>query len=179
MASIIKVDQIQTAAGGTPTAADLGINTTGSVLQVVQAVKDDTFSSTSTSWTDITSLSVSITPISTSSKIMLFVCLHGGGTGQTPRFKVLRNSTDVGVGIAAGSRVRAGFGTGYARDSNQIQSMNWSYLDSPNTISSIVYKVQGHNDNGATWHINRSQDYQDTSTGVTTVSTITAIEIAG
>ena len=34
MTSIIKVDQIQTAAGATPTAADLGINTTGSVLKV-------------------------------------------------------------------------------------------------------------------------------------------------
>ena len=33
MTSIIKVDQIQTAAGGTPTAGDLGLNVTGSVLQ--------------------------------------------------------------------------------------------------------------------------------------------------
>ncbi len=37
MTSIIKVDQIQTLAGTAPTAADLGINVTGSVLQVVQA----------------------------------------------------------------------------------------------------------------------------------------------
>ena len=36
MTSIIKVDQIQNAAGGVPTAGDLGLNTTGSVLQVVQ-----------------------------------------------------------------------------------------------------------------------------------------------
>jgi hypothetical protein len=34
MTSIIKVDQIQTAAGATPTAGDLGINTTGTVLKV-------------------------------------------------------------------------------------------------------------------------------------------------
>ena len=33
MTSIIKVDQIQTAAGGVPTAGDLGLNVTGSVLQ--------------------------------------------------------------------------------------------------------------------------------------------------
>lgn len=36
MTSIIKVDTLQTAAGGVPTAADLGINTTGTVLQAVR-----------------------------------------------------------------------------------------------------------------------------------------------
>lgn len=36
MSSILKVDQIQNAAGGVPTAADLGLNVTGSVLQVVR-----------------------------------------------------------------------------------------------------------------------------------------------
>ena len=42
MTSIIKVDQIQLANGSTPTAADLGINTTGSVLQVLSATKTNT-----------------------------------------------------------------------------------------------------------------------------------------
>ena len=37
MTSIIKVDQIQTAAGGVPTAADLGLNVSGSVVQTVTA----------------------------------------------------------------------------------------------------------------------------------------------
>ena len=36
MTSIIKVDTLQKANGATPTAADLGINTTGTVLQVKQ-----------------------------------------------------------------------------------------------------------------------------------------------
>ena len=36
MTSIIKVDQIQTASGATPTADDLGINVSGSLLQVVE-----------------------------------------------------------------------------------------------------------------------------------------------
>jgi len=41
MTSIIKVDQIQNAAGGVPTAGDLGINTTGTVLQVVQTYNEN------------------------------------------------------------------------------------------------------------------------------------------
>ena len=36
MSSIIKVDTIQTAAGGTPTAGDLGLNVAGSVLAVTE-----------------------------------------------------------------------------------------------------------------------------------------------
>jgi hypothetical protein len=37
MTSIIKVDQIQTTAGGTPTAADLGLNVSGTVLAAYSA----------------------------------------------------------------------------------------------------------------------------------------------
>ena len=45
----------------------------GKVLQVVQTEKTDTFSSTTfNSWTDITGMSVSITPSSTSNKIYLW-----------------------------------------------------------------------------------------------------------
>ena len=36
----LKVDTIQTAAGGVPTASDLGINIAGSVLQVVRLISD-------------------------------------------------------------------------------------------------------------------------------------------
>jgi hypothetical protein len=40
MTSIIKVDQIQNAAGGVPTASDLGINTTGTVLEHIEGYCD-------------------------------------------------------------------------------------------------------------------------------------------
>jgi len=41
------------------------------VLQVVQTVKTDTFSTTSSSYVDVTGLSVSITPLFSTSKILL------------------------------------------------------------------------------------------------------------
>ena len=44
---------------------------TGSVLQVVQATKTDTFTTTSSTWTNITGLTATITPTSTSSKILI------------------------------------------------------------------------------------------------------------
>ena len=46
---------------------------TGTVLQVVSTAKTDTFESTSTSFTDVTGLSVAITPSSSSNKILVFV----------------------------------------------------------------------------------------------------------
>jgi len=58
---------------------------TGSVLQVVSATKTDTLSTTSTGWLDVTGLSVSITPISSSSKIMVIAGITGSGTTGTTR----------------------------------------------------------------------------------------------
>ena len=70
MTSIIKVDQIQTAAGSTPTAADLGINTTGSVIQTVTHLTGDQTLTTSTTWSDAANSSVSFTPKFANSKII-------------------------------------------------------------------------------------------------------------
>ena len=78
MASIIKVDTIQTAAGGTPTAADLGLNTTGSVVNVyryeyeITASNGGTNTIATTSFTDFRGLSsISYTPQSTGNKLII------------------------------------------------------------------------------------------------------------
>jgi len=49
MTSIIKVDQIQTTAGGTPTAADLGLNVSGSLNDIYHARTFNEVSTSSTS----------------------------------------------------------------------------------------------------------------------------------
>ena len=72
MSSIIKVDQIQKANGATPTAADLGINVTGTVLQYqykdgIQASGSGSFSTSATTLVDFTDHYVDITPTSASS----------------------------------------------------------------------------------------------------------------
>ena len=55
---------------------------TGSILQVVSTTKTDTFTSTSTSMVDITGLSATITPSSTSSKILVMASVASGNTGS-------------------------------------------------------------------------------------------------
>ena len=72
MTSIIKVDQIQTLAGAAPTAADLGINVTGSVLQVVSYLTATQGSQTiTTSDQIINSITKVITPLGANSKFLV------------------------------------------------------------------------------------------------------------
>jgi len=155
---------------------------TGSVLQVVQTSDTGQETSTSNGWNDLGSLSLSITPSSTSSKIYL-MC-HLGVIHQTEDthivyFRFLRDSTAVGVG-AVGSRTPCtastrGQGTG---DANAGFNMAFNYLDSPSTTSAITYKVQYHNYNSGEFHYNRDDGWADGASYPTPISTITAMEIA-
>jgi hypothetical protein len=83
MTSIIKVDQIQTAAGGVPTAGDLGLNTTGTVLEHIEGHCDGrtvggvvfpTVSSystfASTSYADVQGSEVTYTPPSDATTVI-------------------------------------------------------------------------------------------------------------
>jgi hypothetical protein len=72
MTSIIKVDTIQTSAGGTPTASSLGIGGVGKIGQVVNTSNAmSTTTITSTSSVAISGFTATITPSATSSKIFV------------------------------------------------------------------------------------------------------------
>jgi len=119
----------------------------GSVIQVVQAVKTNTFSSSSNSWVDVTGWSASITPSSTSSKILV---LAGGYTSHDALngfayLKLVRNSTDIALGDSRGSATRA---TMDAAQQNAgtvsiiAKHSSIVFLDSPSSTSSVTYKLQ-------------------------------------
>ena len=102
---------------------------TGSVLQVVSTTKTDTFTSTTTgAFTDITGMSVSITPTSSTSKILVNVT--GGCMGQVATsgfmLQLLRDSTAISVGDTAGSRIRASM-NGYSSDAGQLVPFSIQY----------------------------------------------------
>ena len=151
----------------------------GNVLQVVSATKSDTFSSSLTSWNDITGLSVSITPTSASSKILIiFNVFTGETTNQFPFIRIVRNSTVIGVGDAAGSRTQtttASWSSGSTNVQN-IQSMN--FLDSPLTTSSTTYKLQTIATAGQSIFVNRNARDDNVSGEARGISTITVMEIA-
>ena len=183
MTSILKVSTIQTTAGTAPTAADLGLNVTGSVLQVKQAVTDATWSTTSTTLTDVTGMSVSITPSATSSKILVIVDAHIGYDVYAGVFHLLRDTTKIYAG--AGGVSRCGLFSNYYEGSGGTQytllPLTANYLDSPATTSSITYKLQGSSFNSShTSYLNRTHaNISETNRDGLTASSITVMEIAG
>jgi len=163
------------------------LNTTGGILQVVQTVKTDVFSSNPSGvvWTDITGLSVSITPSSSTNKILILCDVKGTGTqsGTMIRTKLLRNNTDIYVGDAASNRPRGMaqfYGVDAASASYHIAQIGGTFLDSPGTTSSVTYKIQiGGDNNSSTIYINRTAgDRDDNYRDARVASSITAIEIA-
>ncbi len=138
---------------------------TGKILQVVQAVKTDTFSTTSGSLVDITGLSLSITPSATSSKILVNVSFNHSITSvdRWMQFQLVRGSTAIYLVDAASSRTRASVFTSLfdaSGRSTHIMNSHIHFLDSPNTTSATTYKLQcaRQNDSVPSLVINRSKD---------------------
>ena len=70
----------------------------GKLLQVVSTTKTDSFTTTSTSYTDITGLSASITPSSSSSKVYVIVHVNSAATTRYASFRLVRGSTNIAIG---------------------------------------------------------------------------------
>ena len=120
---------------------------TGNILQVKQAVKTDTASSSSATFADISGLSVSITPASTSNKILVECRVCSGGEGDSfQAFKVLRDSTAIGLGTGgSGNQTNVSFGLSSPNATTHQYAIRYgvfSFLDSPSSTSALTYKLQ-------------------------------------
>jgi hypothetical protein len=152
----------------------------GMVLNVASTTKTDTQTFNTTTFTDITGLSVSITPSATSSKILVTAnvsCNAQNGTTQG-FMRLVRNSTVIGVGDASSSRIQATSPLPFVNQYSAVSS-SLTFLDSPSTTSSVTYKLQVRDENGYAVYINRSQMDTDNVAGGRYISTITVMEIAG
>jgi len=149
----------------------------GKIGQVVSAVKTDTFSMTSTTFADITDVTVDITPTATSSKVLIVVQLTGGLTsGYNGNFRLVRDSTVINLGDAAGSRSRA-MSHFHSNSSNHTYCNIGSFLDSPSTTSATTYKVQVNVESGGTVWSGASVFDSDTVQMGRTTQTITVMEV--
>ena len=149
---------------------------TGSVLQVVSTTKTDTFSTSSTSYVDITGLSVSITPSSATSKIYVVLSISGSESAGWG-YQLVRGSTAICIGDSGGGSRRQASGGMSVRDTNGVNNGSVSYLDSPATTSSTTYKVQMYVPS-STGYINRTFGDVDAAYTIRSASTITVMEIA-
>ena len=135
--------------------------TNGTVLQVVEGSVTALSSSTTTTYSD-TGLSASITPKSSSSKVLVVVSQNMYSQGSTTglNLRLVRDSTilntivDLCYGTASGVLFHGGM----------------TYLDSPNTTSSTTYKTQFNRNTGSSTAFVQPNSNR---------SSITLMEIAG
>lgn len=150
----------------------------GSVLQVVQTVKTDTFTTASTSFVDVTGMSVTITPTDTNNQVLIRAVLQYS-TNATPilQVRLLRGATEIASGTAAGSRTTAA-AAGYTGGAAIMQSLEIEFLDSPASTSAQTYKIQFRASTANNVHLNRTDSDTDNAGSARTASTITAMEVA-
>ena len=153
----------------------------GKVLQVVSAEYTTTDSTTSTTFVT-TGVEASITPSSTSNKILLMASMSLGGSGAVGDNRMnicfLRNTTEIGVPATVGSRQSVGR-TGPQVASGQMTEESILYLDSPSSTSAITYKVAFSARSGYTTWLNRSSGDPDVAYSSRGASTLVLMEIAG
>lgn len=142
--STLKVNKIIPTAG---VATDQG----GGIIQYIHVDKNDFFSTTSTSFTDITGLTADITPTSTSSLIIVeFKCTSGGGNNLYGTFRIQRKIGSGSYGdpsvITPSSNSSA---AGHAGCDNSVSYGQYKtrtdgarIKDLPNTTSQVSYKIQ-------------------------------------
>ena len=118
----------------------------GKVLQVVQTIKKDQFSTSQavgSGYTDLTGLSVTITPSSTSSKIMVEAHIYNSNNNAVNFFRILRGSTFIEQPTGTSSDGANWNAHGFSYFDHQFQDTTViNILDSPSTTSATTYKVQ-------------------------------------
>ena len=186
MASQLRVDKI-VPTNGVPTGGG------GAIIQIKQAVFTGTQTHTSGTWTDITDLSVTLTPHFTDSKLWITgSVLMGGYADAAPNIRIDvngTNNTTGSVGAAAGSRtpVHTGFSYYYidnttgTADTYTMFAFPISWIHSPNSTSAQTVKLQQANIDvsGVTQYINRTNQDNNAVWGATAMSSLTVAEISG
>jgi len=155
---------------------------TGKVGQVVSTTKTDTATISSSGFADVSGLTLNITPSATSSKVLIKcnITLNHNDSNHTVVFRFLRDSTAVGVGASAGSRLQASAATATVGGGDHPQTIYAEFLDSPSSSSELTYKIQIANQDGAEVLVNRNNNADTDGANANFsryASTITAMEI--
>ena len=178
---------VLTNATGLPAAQLTGTQTlpkatlpTGSVLQVVSTTLTTGFSaSVNNSFSAVTGLTASITPSSSSSKVMITITMTVGSDTNYLNAKITKGGTAISGAVAttAGNR-SLGTSAAWPVQTYGTYDMTLSYLDSPATTSATTYGVQIGNNAAATVCVNQSQADDNIAGRTRGTSTITVMEIS-
>lgn len=177
---------------GTASATLDTLGRSGNILQVKNAIKTDTQSVTNDNngnFTDVTGLSLSITPSSSSNKVLFrgYVALCGEAN-TTMAIRIFRDSTEIGKSTADSTAANNSSATAKSLNissttgKQQMHQLHFEVLDSPNTTSAVTYKVKFaethlHNHAGTTIYVNRPHTGMGSDQhGV--ISSVTVMEVA-
>jgi|TARA_R100000084_G_scaffold36467_1_gene14636 hypothetical protein len=159
--------------------------TRGKILQLLSVTKTDTQSiAQSAGTTDISGLSITITPASSSSKFYITgkvqVSQQYASNGH---IQIDVNGTDVGKADAASNRPISHTGIGYPATTGYSQYSTFpvaiDFLVNATDGNAHTIKLQGVEvSSGVTLYINRSQTDPDSTAGARYVSTLTVMEVA-
>jgi len=166
----------------------------GHVVQVVQGTLGTTASGATGTGANTfydSGLEASITLNSLNSKVLVNYAVHASTSSYQVKSRIIRRElslfdTPVGLGTPEGGRgVSTSTAHVYASDVTerlyQLTLLSNTYLDAPNNISPLTYKIQIAAYDTHTWYLNRSEGYQNGGSGgydAVPLSTITLMEIA-
>lgn len=169
----------------------------GHILQVVQTVKDDWWTTTASGDTPtlVTGLSRTITPFYTSSKILVQASVYASASAYSQYLWIRHNGSGSYANLSNGTN--ASIGTGHPDDSgygsrtpvmfggqggtaewDEASTATMSFLDSPSKDTEFTYQVYACQRSGGTMYINRPASTTDASYISVGISSLTLWEIA-
>ena len=171
-------------ASGAVSSAKLASGAGGKILQVKSSTKTNTASfTTQNTFFDINGLSVSITPLTSSSHMLLVSHVTIGGYNNTYiAFRFVRDSTAIGLSTSAtGSQTPCTFAGALPNTNNayhQLYNTGGVFLDDrPDGTSAITYKLQTNLTAGSSLYINRSYQSDNNTYHMYGTSSITVYEV--
>ena len=175
MSSELRVDKI-IPVDGVPTGGG------GGITQINQVIKTDVFSTSSTSFVDITGLSVTLTPKFSTSKIFVSFDVavgHDAATQHTVQLVRQVGGSDTIVNPVAYNQ---GTSLQYSSYNNDVANLGWDRehityqcIDSPATTSAVNYRLRTYIYSGSKiQYINRCHN----SSNATGTSVLTVMEVS-
>jgi len=173
-------------------ALEFGTDEGGGLKQFKTATKKD-FQTISTAATPVavSNMQINITPSSASNKILVKCLLNFGNTPNCYAHAYLYRQVNGGgysavsdaIGNARGGSTRCTFGVQGFDGANQdwkTRLGGFEFLDSPNTTNQVDYKIyiSGYSGSTETVYINREENSSDGAYDGTTISTLSAMELA-
>jgi hypothetical protein len=160
------------------------IGASAGILQVVSTTKTDVFTTASGTYTDVTGLSVSITPSSATNKLLIFWGLNVSHTSTNGVAHliltdgsdnvVVQGSADgVKTRVTEGSRALPAIGAGTMEI---ITNFGNSFLYSPATTSAVTLKFRAKTNTG-TFCLNRNGVFFNDGDNALPVSSLTVMEV--